>query len=147
MRDKVDIKLILLVIIFTYIILSIIRSSGLLILAYTDNYFYNFDFNPNQYIDKIVIYKNVFYIGTYLLGIITSLLFGFIFKISIRKYIIWAFIGLVLFWFIDGTIVRPLFDFSDSARINIWVHLVFFITAFLFSFFYIRKGQSGHRPN
>lgn len=110
-----------------YCILSICRSLGLLYIAYTDDYFYNFDFAMKQsYIQKSVIFNNAYYFCTYVIGFILSFILKKVLKLNWLNFIFSLVIGFVLFRFIDSGLIRPIFGFFDNPRLNIFTHLLTF---------------------
>jgi hypothetical protein len=110
-----------------YCILSICRSLCLLYIAYTDDYFYNFDFAVKQsYIQKSVVFNNAYYFCTYVIGFILSFLLKKVLKLNWLNFIFSLVIGFVLFRFIDSALIRPIFGFFDNPRINIFTHLITF---------------------
>jgi hypothetical protein len=109
-----------------YCILSVMRSFGLLYIAYTDDYFYNFDFEKSLYPQKSIVFNNAYYFFTYLAGLVFSFVLKKVLKLDWLVFILSLVSGFVLFRFIDSDIIRPLFGFFDNPRMNISVHLLTF---------------------
>ncbi|WP_286912490.1 hypothetical protein [Flavobacterium sp. UBA4197] len=110
-----------------YCVLSIMRSFGLLFLAYTDDYFYNFDFEKSQYPQKSIVFNNAYYFFTYLAGLLFSFILNRVLKLDLLVFILSLVFGFVLFRFIDSDIIRPFFDLFDNPRMNIGLHLLTFL--------------------
>ena len=119
---------ILLIILITYCVLSVVRSFGLLFLAYSDNYFYNFDFGNEQFSEKRFIYDKVYFLVTYILGLIVSVSIKRFFNIDWLFYIICMTLGLGVFVLFDAYYVRPIFTLFDNVKTNIWLQVFVFIT-------------------
>ena len=123
-----------------YCVLAIIRSSGLLYIAYTDDYFYNFDFDMKHYIQKSVAFNNAYYYFPYILGFFLSFFLKKLLKLNWSTFIFSLIIGLFLFRFLDSGLIRPLFGFFDNPRMNILIHLlIFLILGLLFARFIIKN--------
>lgn len=119
-----------------YSTLSILRSLALLYLAYTDYYFYNFDFAKELYIKKSVAFNNAYYFFTYLAGLIFSLFLNRLIKSNWLYFLLSLIFGFILFRLIDSEFIRPLFSFFKNPRMNIILHTIIFLIfgAFLLGF-------------
>lgn len=137
-KTKTVTKITLLVII-VYCILSLIRSTGLLYLAYTDDYFYNFNFELDQYMVKRFDYYRVYYTITYIIGLIVPFFLKKIFHLNWYFHILSIIIGLAIFILIDSEYIRPLFGFFKNGRANIIIHLLTFIVIGFSLLFFYRK--------
>jgi hypothetical protein len=137
LNKTIDITLISLII---YCILAIVRSLNLLYIAYTDDYFYNFDFVMKFYIAKSVVFNNAYYFYTYIIGFFLSFPVKQVLKLTWWNFIGSLVIGFVLFRFIDSGFVRPLFGLFDNPRMNIVTNLLTFsILGFLLARFFFKK--------
>ena len=114
-------------ILIIYCLLSIIRSSGLLYIAYTDDYFYNFDFNIKFYQQKSCVFNYAYYYCPYIIGFFISFFFKQILKLNWKTSIMSLIFGFVLFRLIDSKLIRPIFDFFENPRMNIIFHLLTFL--------------------
>ncbi|MDI1256713.1 MAG: hypothetical protein PSV16_11490 [Flavobacterium sp.] len=134
--EKNKIKQIILLTLIIYCILSILRSSGLLYLAYTDTYFYNFDFNPKLLMQKYPIYNNTYYVFPYLMGVIIAIGLRWIINTNWLSLLLSICAAFILFRFIDSNFIRPIFVVFENSRENILVHLfTFFVILGILIFF------------
>lgn len=144
MKNKINnIIQILLASLFIYCILTIIRSFSLLFLAYTDEYFYNFDFNTTLYIQKSIVFNNAYYFCPYIMGLLITFFLKKALKLNLMFFIFSLVIGFALFRLIDSFMIRPLFSFFDNPRANIFAHLLtFLILVLIFTRVLIKKNRN-----
>lgn len=130
--NKQKILQVLLMSLMVFIILSITRSICLLYLAYTDGYFYNFDFNMKQIMQKNGIFNNMYYLYTYIIGLIFCIGLSKVLKVKWINFVISLLIGLLLllllFRLIESSIIRPLFAFFANPRTNLIIHIACFVS-------------------
>lgn len=145
MRKKANIELnivlqIILVSLIIYCLLSITRSLSLLYIAYTDDYFYNFDFETKHYLQKSVVFNNAYYFFTYIAGFFLSFFLKNILKINWLFFVFSLLSGFVFFRLVESNYIRPVFSFFENPRANIVFHLLTFLILglVLIRFFYKR---------
>ncbi len=109
-----------------YCLLSVIRSLNLIYLAYSDDYFYNFDFKKEMYIQKSKVFINSYYFTPYILGSLISIVFKRKFQLSWVIFLLTKIICMLVFILVDSKFIRPLFVFFENPRENIFVHLLVF---------------------
>ncbi|UOX34449.1 hypothetical protein LXD69_02815 [Flavobacterium sediminilitoris] len=129
---------IIIVLLIVYCVLAIVRSSNLLYIAYTDDYFYNFKFEPSLLIQKYPIYINANYTYTYIIGIILSISFKWLLDVDWKAFVIAIILGLTCFRLLDSSI-RPLFGLFQNIRLNIIFHLVTFIVLLFLMLFLFKR--------
>jgi len=130
--------------IIIYCILTIIRSAGLLYLIYTDDYYYNYKFEIDSYLQKRDLFFHLYYIYTYILGLIFTLAMLIYFRLKWYLILIYTIFGIVLFRLIDFSLIRPLFAFFEDWKVNVWIHIITFLLLILFFLriiFQIRKQK------
>jgi len=130
---------IVLFIVLIYSILSLIRSFGLIILAYSDDYFFNFDFEKTGFIEKRFIYYRIYYYLPYILGLFFSLVFKFIFKIKWGLFTILMLLSFILFRIMDEDIIRPLFVIFENPRMILFFNFIIFSFMVLLTIFLLKK--------
>jgi hypothetical protein len=132
-----------------YCLLSITRSSSLLYIAYTDNYFYNFDFDTKLYMQKSVVFNNAYYFCTYITGFFLAIFLKKILKLNWLTFIFSLVVGFVLFRLVDSNLIRPLFSFFENPRMNIVLHLLTFLilALLLIKFFYNKYSYNSKMNN
>ncbi len=124
---KIKVLSIVLIIIITYSILSVLRSAGLLYLMYSDDYFYNFNLDLDQYSEKVYIYIRFYYYVPYLIGLVGFILARRFFITPILYYILASLSGIIMFWLIDARYIRSLFALFGNTRTNNIIILLTFI--------------------
>jgi len=124
-----------------YCVLAIVRSSNLLFIAYTDDYFYNFKFEPSQLMQKYPVYINANYTYTYIIGLILSISLKWLLNIDWKSFIIGIILGLIFFRVFDSSI-RPLFGLFENIRLNIMFHVGTFIVLLLIMFVLFKRTKS-----
>lgn len=134
----------LLVTLIIYSVLTIIRSLGVLVLVYTDNYFYNFDFDINNVKDKVPIYIRTYFFMPYIVGFVLSVFIKWILNLKWTSYIICLVLSLGFFIVFDVSFVRKWVYIFDNPRTNFVFHLVLFLLLSITSILYYRKrGYNG----
>lgn len=118
--------------IIIYCILTILRSVGLLYLIYTDDYYYNYKFEIDSYLQKRDLYFHLYYTYTYILGLIFTLAALFFFRLKWYWILIYTILGIVLFRLIDFSLIRPMFAFFGDWKVNVWIHLLTFLLLITF---------------
>ncbi len=105
--------------------LSIIRSLSLLYIAYSYDYFYNFDFCRDKYEKCSIIFTLAYSISPFVIGVLFSFIFKMIFKLNWFVYILSLFNGLFFFNLLDSKF-RTLFILFENSKVNLLVHCLFF---------------------
>ncbi len=127
------------VIVLTYSILSVVRSLGMLYLAYTDPYFYNLDFKIEGYIEKRFVYFRFYYTVSYITGIILSFLLKIFYKLNWGFFILAVVISYAIFVPFDD--VRQYFVFFENPRTNVILQLMIFLLLGFLSFKYLKNER------
>ena len=120
----------LVAILWAYCIFSMARSLGMLFLAYTDPYFYNFDFDMNIFIEKNYTFVKAYDLFPFVIGIFLPLLIKWSFPLKLNWLILIGSIifGYFIFRFFDAFHIRSLFFIFDNPRGNLIFHFSIFLT-------------------
>ena len=140
MKTSQIIKIIIILVI-VYCVFAIVRSSNLLFIAYTDDYFYNFKFEPSKLIQKYPTYINANYTYTYIIGLVLSISLKWLLNIDWKSFIIAIVLGLICFRVLDSSI-RPLFGLFENIRLNIMFHLGTFIVLLFIMLILFKRTKS-----
>ena len=145
MKTKINFKEFVLFILIIYSVFSIIRSLGLLFLAFTDKYFYNFDFGLEYLPTKIRVFDNVTHWFTYGVGIVVSFFILKLMKIKIYPSLVYLLISLSTFVLCDLRYIRSIFLFAENPRYNLLINILFFGILFLVSYkLYYKLKKKGY---
>ncbi len=129
----------LLVTLIIYSVLTIIRSLGILVLVYTDNYFYNFDFDIHNVKEKGSIFIRIYFFMPYIFGLVLSVFIKWILNLEWTSYIICLVFSLSFFIVFDVNFVRKWVFIFDNPRTNFVFHFFLFLLLSVASILYYRK--------
>lgn len=121
-----------LAILWVYCILAIARSIGLLLMVYTDDYFYNFEYNPDLFVKKYHQYIRAYDFFPSLVGLFLPFLLKWLLSIKLRwiLIIIGVIGGFGIFIYLDSEYIRNVFYLFENKRLNLLFHLLVFLLLF-----------------
>ncbi len=96
----------------------------MLILIYSDPYFYDLDFKIDQLIEKREIIFWTYYLIPFALGILVSFFLNFFIKENWFIHSAACLFGFLLFYFFDNDYYRRIWAIFENVRINVWIQFI-----------------------
>ena len=120
-------------ILWTYCIFTMARSLGMLFLAYTDEYFHNFDYDMDFFMEKNYIYVRAYDFFPYIIGILLPFVIKWFLPLKLNWWILLGsvILSFCVFMFFDAGFIRNVFYIFENPRINLIFHFSIFLTLFI----------------